>query len=95
MLTHKPLSCAGVKKDNGMFSREYTFKGSHAERVNALTAKLGKGDGEGVAKVRIVVSMGGMVGGICDVDGEVKRILFHRVASNEGGRKKVPRQGRF
>ena len=27
------------KKDNGMFSKEYTFKGSHAERARDLTAK--------------------------------------------------------
>ena len=33
-----------ARKDNGMFSKEYTFKGSHAERVKALTAKFGKGD---------------------------------------------------
>jgi len=31
-------------KDSGIFSKEYTFRGSHAERVKLLTAKFGKGN---------------------------------------------------
>ena len=32
------------RKESGIFSKEYTFKGCYAERVNALTAKFGKGN---------------------------------------------------
>ena len=31
-----------AKKESGIFSKEYTFKGCHAERVKALTSKFGK-----------------------------------------------------
>jgi len=31
-----------AKKESGLFNKEYTFKGGHAERVEKLTAKLGK-----------------------------------------------------
>jgi len=31
-----------ARKESGVFSKEYTFKGSHAERVKALNAKFGK-----------------------------------------------------
>lgn len=31
-----------ARKDSGLFTREYAFKGSHAERVKSLSAKFGK-----------------------------------------------------
>jgi len=33
-----------ARKESGVFSKEYTFKGCHAERVKALNAKFGKGN---------------------------------------------------
>jgi len=53
-----------AKKDSGIFSKEYSFRGSHAERVRLLTAKFGKGNQQ-LFKRNVDVYMIAPVVGFC------------------------------